>query len=202
MSPQETMSSPPTATPRRFTGLIARIRRFRKDARGVSAVEFAMVLPVMAVMYLGTVELTGAISANRKVTASASAMGDLAAQATDITNTDMDNILNASSAVMQPFSATPLQLRVSQIRIDASRRATIGWSDGRGLAPLARGSVYTFAAEHSALNVANTSLILAEVRYAYTSPLGNLIIGTMNMRDDFFLRPRIGDCVRRNNACN
>jgi len=181
--------------------LKTKLGAFAGNERGVSAVEFAMILPVMATMYLGTVEVTNAVSASRKVTAAASALGDLAAQATDIDNTEMTNLMNAARAVLQPFTTGPMQFRVSQIRIDDQRRVTVGWSDAQNMSAYARGAAFTGLP--ATLLVANTWLVYAEVSYGYTSPVGSfLITGTMTMRDDFYLRPRIGDCVRRNGACS
>ena len=41
------------------------------DERGVSAIEFAMMLPLMLTLYLGAVELSQGVGAERKVTLTA-----------------------------------------------------------------------------------------------------------------------------------
>ena len=43
------------------------------DTHGVSAVEFALILPVMITMYIGAVEFSHALTVDRRVTAVASA---------------------------------------------------------------------------------------------------------------------------------
>ena len=45
----------------RFLGLA-------RDQRGISVVEFALLLPLMVTLYLGVVEISQGISADRKVT--------------------------------------------------------------------------------------------------------------------------------------
>jgi len=91
----------------RFALLVARtrgsIRRLLRDKRGISAVEFAMLLPLMVTLYLGCVEASTGIAIDRKVTLVARSLGDLVAQASTITNDEMTNILNASAAVVQPY---------------------------------------------------------------------------------------------------
>ncbi len=68
------------------------LRRLLRDERGVSAVEFAMLLPLMITLYLGGVEVSQGIAVDRKVTLVARSLGDLVAQSTTVTNSDMTNI--------------------------------------------------------------------------------------------------------------
>ena len=53
--------------------------RFMGDRRGVSAVEFALIAPIMVAMYLGAAELTQVLTLDRKVTSAANAVADLVA---------------------------------------------------------------------------------------------------------------------------
>ena len=78
--------------------------RFARDRRGVSAVEFALVAPLLVALYLGCVEISDGVSADRKVTLTAAALANLSAQVTTITTADMTNILDASSAIIAPYS--------------------------------------------------------------------------------------------------
>ena len=80
---------------------------FRRDQRGVSAVEFAMLLPLMITLYLGAVEISQGVAIDRKVTLTARTVADLASQVTSINNSDMTNMLNAAAAVIAPFAAEP-----------------------------------------------------------------------------------------------
>ena len=50
-------------------GLRRRFDALRLDARGIAAVEFAFVLPIMLTLYLGCVEVTQGVIANRQITA-------------------------------------------------------------------------------------------------------------------------------------
>src|SRR5215210_4823639 len=88
------------------------------DERGVSAVEFALLLPLMLSLYLGSVEISQGIGADRKVTLTARTICDLVSQVSSIGNADMTNALNASSSVMVPFPISNLKVTVSSIKID------------------------------------------------------------------------------------
>ena len=170
------------------------LRRLLRDERGVSAVEFAMLLPLMITLYLGGVEVSQGIAVDRKVTLVARSLGDLVAQSTTVTNSDMTNILSASTAVVQPFPDATLKVTVSSVAIDAQSVAKVVWSDTKNGTARAIGTTVTLP---TALNVASTSLIWAEAQYAYTPTIGYVITGTMTLKDQIYMRPRLSDSVTR-----
>ena len=103
--------------------------RFIGDCRGVSAIEFALLLPVMLTLYLGSVEASQGVAADRKVKLIAHALADLSSQYTDITSADMSNILNAGTAIIAPYPTTNLKEVVSEISINAQGVGTVVWSN-------------------------------------------------------------------------
>jgi Flp pilus assembly protein TadG len=165
-----------------------------KDERGVSAVEFAMLLPLMLTLYLGAVEVSQGIAADRKVTLTARTVADLVSQAQKVTNNDMTNSLNAASAVMAPYSTSNLKVVVSSVKIDAQGKATVAWSDTLNGTARAKDSTVTLP---PALNIPNSSLIWSEVQYSYTPVIGYVITGSMNLKDQIYMRPRLSDSVER-----
>lgn len=167
--------------------------RLTRDTRGVSAVEFALVLPLMIGLYLGLAEVSQGIGIDRKVALTAHALGDLASQTTTISNAQMGNILDAASAVITPYSATPLAVTVSAINIDASGNAKVGWSDTRGGVAREVGSSVEIP---SALAVPNTQLILSEAKYSFTPAIGYVITGTLMLSEKLYMSPRIGAVSR------
>ena len=170
------------------------IRRLLRDKRGISAVEFAMLLPLMVTLYLGGVEVSQAVAIDRKVTLISRSLGDLVAQATNVSNAEMSNILAASAAIVVPYQDSKLKITVSSVKIDAQGVAKIAWSDTKNGTARAVGSTVTL---NAALNTANTTLIWAEAQYAYTPTIGYVITGTMNLKDQIYMRPRLSDCVTR-----
>jgi Flp pilus assembly protein TadG len=168
--------------------------RFRADHRGVSAVEFALVLPLMLTLYIGASEISQGFATDRKVTLVARTVADLSSQVSTVSNADMNNVLNASAAVMQPFSTTPLKITVSSVVIDAQGKAVIDWSDTRNGTLRAKGAVVTLP---TALAVPNTSLIWAEVQYTYTPAVGYVVTGPLALKDQIYMRPRLSTTVMR-----
>jgi Flp pilus assembly protein TadG len=175
-----------------------RLSRFGKDRRGVSAVEFALLLPVMVTLYLGSVEVSQGIATDRKVTLTAHALADLSTQFSNIADSDMTNILNAASAIMAPYAIANLTAVVSQLAIDSKGKATVSWSDatanGTARAP---GSAVTIP---SALATPNSYLILGEATYNYNPTFGYVLTGPLTLKDQIYMQPRQSNCVQRNSA--
>jgi Flp pilus assembly protein TadG len=170
-------------------------RRFVQDTSGVSAVEFALVLPLMLTLYLGSTEVSQAIAANRKVTLVSRTVADLSSQVSTINNSSMTDILNASAAIVSPFSTANLKVTVSCVAIDSTGKATVTWSDTLNGTTHGVGSAVTLPA---ALNIANTALVWSEVQYTYKPTIGYVITGTLTLKDQMYMRPRLSDsCMPR-----
>jgi hypothetical protein len=91
---------------------------------------------------------------------------------------------------------------VSCLNIDANKVAKVKWSATRNGTARAIDSTYTFDASTSALDVANTQLILAEASYNYTPVVGMVITGTINLSDRMFMAPRITTPDYANVTCS
>jgi len=168
--------------------------RLGRDQRGVSAVEFALLLPLMITLYLGTAEISQAVGIDRKVTLTTRTVADLASQVTTISNSDMSNLLGASAAVIAPHDPAPLKVTVSRVDVDANGTAKVMWSDTLGGTARAVGSTVTLP---TALNVANSSLVWSEVAYTYKPAIGYVVTGILNLSDQIFMAPRLSKEVKR-----
>ncbi len=178
------------------TSILGKISRIVRDQRGVSAVEFALLAPMMIGLYLGVVEISQGVSADRKVSLVSAALANLTAQSTTLSTTDMTNILDASGAIISPYSASLLKMTVTCLKIDASKNVTVKWSVTRnGIANSGTMSIPT------ALAVANTQLILAQASYAYTPTVGYTISGTLTLSDQMYMSPRITSPTYNSIAC-
>ena len=139
-----------------------------RDRCGTAAVEFAGILPLMLVVYIGSVEVGDGYAIDRKVSITARTVTDLATQYVAIYNADMTNILGASSAIIAPYPVANLVVTLSEVTIDSQGKATITWSDSfQGTARTVGQSVTL----PTAIDTPNTSLIWGEVQYNYTPNL-------------------------------
>ena len=175
------------------------LRRFLADKRGVSAVEFAMLLPLMVTLYLGGAEVSQAVAVDRKMTLVARTIGDLTSQATNVSDADMNNIKAAASAVIAPFDETKLGISISSVIVDAQKVARIRWSNRNATGNLHNlgDIVSTMPATLKESSTYPIYLIWAESKYVYTPTVGYVITGPMNLTDEIYMRPRLADCVLR-----
>jgi Flp pilus assembly protein TadG len=164
------------------------LKRFPSARRGIAAVEFALVLPFMALLYLGGFEVMEEISANRQVSLTASTVAEIVSQYSTISQSQtMPGILAASTSVLTPFSSTNAVVTVSCITVDKNGKATIAWSQAMNGSGRVVGSTVTLPA---ALDIPNTTVVLGETSYSYTPTIDFLHRGTMTLYSSIYTLPR------------
>jgi Flp pilus assembly protein TadG len=193
-------------------GVLRAFNRFRKDARGVAAIEFALIAPIMIGLYIMLNETSSALRAARKVTMASRIASDLTTQLTNVADSDRDDVFASVTPIMSPYPGTKASIRITSIRFDAAGKGYVDWSEAQNATPgpalpahvrckptevqsppSGLGQIVVPAG----LKVANTSIVLAEVVYAYTPSLGYNITGTINLTDQLYTRPRAGTHVTR-----
>jgi Flp pilus assembly protein TadG len=171
-------------------------RRFAREDRAVAAVEFAFVLPLMVLCYLGCVFSTMAVTMDRKVTLLTRTIGDLTAQVTSVTLADMTDIFNAATTVLYPYVNGTLKMRVTDVRINGASKACVQWSHANVAGfELAQKLDVTNAIPPSLL-IPNTYLIVARVEVDYQPVAGKNFFGPgFPLHDELYMRPRQSDEV-------
>jgi Flp pilus assembly protein TadG len=164
------------------------------DARGLAAIEFAFIAPMLILAYFAVAELCGAMLAERKTSHVASAIGDLTTQYSTLQPGDMGNIFAAGQTIMSPNSTTGLKMRISEVQENATgTAATVLWScASSNWTALAAGTPETLQPN---LIAANQSVVMAETRYVYSSPVSFMLPKAFNYSDVFYLRPRLVDPI-------
>ena len=175
------------------------LKTFWRDRRGVSAVEFALIAPVLVIFYCGMAELTQAMMAQRRLSNIASSIGDLVAQSAQLNDTRRDDIFTIGDAVMAPFPTATLRMCLVSISSDATGKDTVDWSENRNShanCP-AKGAVLGSTVIPVGVLPASQSVIMAKASYGYTSPIKFILPSTLNFYRTFYLRPRKSETVMR-----
>jgi len=176
-------------------------RAFGRDRRGLAAIEFAMLLPIMLVTLFGVIGATSAIAIDRKVTLMARTLADLTAQGDDVSNNDISNFFAIGRAMLTPYSATmnaftggPLKMTLTELYIDpATGAARVQWSKGDD--ERSAGSVVTMPSGLIGRDSKNEILpnqyfILSEVSYRY-APSILPGVASVNLSETTYTRPRV-----------
>jgi Flp pilus assembly protein TadG len=180
-------------------------RRFFASTRGVVAIEFSFLFPILLLLLLAGIDAGRAVAISMKVRSAAYAVNAMANQYTSIDDTSMASILGASSKVLVPYSSTPVTVKLSQIAIDSGGNATVVWSDGLNTTGYSPGTSIAIPSYLKTTNGAKATcssypcyLLLGEVTYAYTPMFGNFITGPINLSDTLYVTPRNVICIQRN----
>ncbi|OYX13649.1 MAG: pilus assembly protein TadE, partial [Brevundimonas diminuta] len=78
------------------------LRRLLRDRRGVSAVEFALIAPVMITIYFGLIEFSQGYMAERRASHVASMVADLVAQSGGTNIEDLNGVFAIGDMIMRP----------------------------------------------------------------------------------------------------
>jgi len=169
-------------------------RRFRHCSRGLAASEFALIAPILALVYCGVVEITALILVQRKVIAATQSTADLITQEATVTNSDIADIEVAARLIFTPYSTGNLSMTFASIRFDSTTgEPLLEWQEQSGggvggatLVPLAVG-----------MGLPGEGLVITVVTYAYTPIFADLITGTIMLTERAFTRPRRSKVVTR-----
>jgi Flp pilus assembly protein TadG len=176
-----------------------------RDHSGIAATEFAVIVPIMLVMFFGTVEFSSGVAVDRKVTLVARTLSDLTSQSgSAVDDNYLKNVFSASIAILTPYSATPTKATLSEIYVDSLKIAKIQWSKAATIASGATQATLATSSRNAgdivtlppALLVPQTYLIFSEVSYLYTPTVG-YVMGKagVTLSDLAYTRPRYVNCV-------
>jgi Flp pilus assembly protein TadG len=181
---------------------------FLADSKALAATEFAIIVPLMLVMFFGTVEFSSAVAIDRKVTLIARTLSDLTSQsAGTLTDTNLQNSFTASMSIITPYDDTLVNGTIAQIYIDANSVAKIQWSKSATIASgatqatltappttLAPGTTVTTMIP-STLLIPSSYLIFSQVSYVYAATVKYVLKSGITLSDVSYTRPRQVTCI-------
>jgi Flp pilus assembly protein TadG len=178
-----------------------RIGAFRRADRGLAAVEFALILPVMIALLFGMAELSRAVFCRTAISQIASTVADLIAQENSVDADDFQNVYNAANIILYPYypdvSTQKPSIRITSVIYDAKKSGgtsgTVEWTckqPGSGTlspATLSPGDNVSFGKQ---LLSSGGSVLMVEVAYNYNPPTTRELVGGLQFSDKFYTKPR------------
>jgi Flp pilus assembly protein TadG len=174
-------------------------KRLAKDERGVSAIEFVLIFPLLVTMMAGTVDIGQALTVSRKMNQVVSTLGDMTSQQTAWTTSDIDAIIAGTATIIEPFSKTDLKIDIVVLDVNASLVATVNWGRAYNKTALTKNSASPVTIP---TNIAQSGvqLIAVKATYTLTTPFSKLLkpitgVTTYNYQKTYIMRPRNGNTI-------
>ncbi|MGQ0672081.1 MAG: TadE/TadG family type IV pilus assembly protein [Hyphomicrobium sp.] len=183
------------------------LRRFRRNAEGVAAVEFGFIAPVMLLMLMGVIEVSRAITIDRRLGLATSMIADLVAREEGVPSTELTAIYNIVQKVMGPYDNTTFQVKVIPVMAkDDDETDTKVYAQpvayGTGVTRPAKGSSYTLddglVGEGGSVVVVETSYKYFPIFFSYVTNVmkwSGSSAGGWTWTDSATASPRKGNCV-------
>ncbi len=175
------------------------LKRLLKDRSGVGAVEFAMLVPILVMLYLCAFEVTIGLSVAKRATRATGTIADLVTQNKKVSTAFLNTMPDVVGAIFPPYPVNGLALKISGVALDASAQATVAWSwQPGGTAPYAVGSSVSVPEElqeadsflvHIEMSVNHDLMLFMAKTFSWT-PMNSLTIS----RETFF-RQRYGNSI-------
>jgi len=169
-----------------------RVKSLARDTRGVAAVEFALLAPLMLVLYFGMVEFCQGYMAQKRADHVASMVADLTAQESDVTKAELTDYFAIGDLIMKPFSSATLKQRVSSVTRISSTTYRIDWSQTKGMTQTLQPTQTGIPAN---LLANGESVIIGESFYTYDSVFRSFLPKPITFERRTYLRPRTVDLV-------
>ena len=202
-------------TPRSLQSLL---RRFRRNERGAAAVEFALILPFLLLLYMGSIEASALFTVDRRVEVIAATNADLLARWNpnlgQIPSNTVRDYFRASEGIITPYVTTGLKQVVSFLSVAADGTARVVWSCGwNGGTSLPNNQVYPLKVQMKRLVTGATLqpngsltngkagfLVASTTEYSYKPLLGMVFPNALNLHSEALFLPRFGQTLSAPNG--
>ncbi|TPI22597.1 pilus assembly protein [Mesorhizobium sp. B4-1-1] len=184
--------------------ILASMERFCRDRRGVAAIEFAFIVPVLLIMYFITMEASQAIETSKKVSRIGSMVADLVTQQQTVVKANLDAMMKIGTSTLQPYNRSLPTIIITGIQItdEAAPRVQVAWSRKVvGTTYSADAAVNATTTVPATLIIRNTFLVRVESDLGYkpiitwsasnSQTLGlTSAFNNISMSETYYLRPR------------
>ena len=177
------------------------LRRFARASGGQAGLEFALIAPfIMVPLLLGSIDLLDMLQANRRAQNAAASVADVVSRDTSISDAEVEGLWDAATLLMYPDDGSPLEVRITSVRVISAESAIVAWSetnDTDALPALTADDPFTDLTP--AMMQSGTTVIVTDTQYPYHSPLGFLVANEegMTLSHTAYRRSRLVDPLPR-----
>ncbi len=157
-------------------------KRIRKEDKGVAAIEFAILAPVLILTVFGLIEISNYVFCFNKMNRTAQGVSNIVTRG-DLTKPQMDSLLVSAAQISQPFNFASygcvLVSSISQPNANTALPATLNWTDSypSGSGNCGASKVNLGSLPGGLVLSTNQTIITTEVFYKYQSIIPGYTFG-------------------------
>jgi Flp pilus assembly protein TadG len=173
--------------------------RLGRDERGLSAIEFVLIFPLLVSLLAGTVDFGQALMVSRKMDQIVSTLGDMVSQKSAWTTSDLDAIITGTATIIQPFDNTNLQIQMTVLDVASNLTTTVNWARAYHTTALSKGAASPVTIPTN-ITEAGVQLIAVKATYSLTTPFSSLLrpvtgVTSYSYSKTYIMRPRVKDTI-------
>ena len=178
------------------------ITRFARNERAAAAVEFALILPFLITLYMGSIEASSLFTVDRRIEVIAGTTADLLARWNPnegaITKAIVTDYFTAAQGIITPYTTSGLKQVLSLVSVNAGGTTIrVVWSCAyNGGTALVANSNFVLESNMIRLATSNMSkagfVIVAKASYSYRPVLGMVFTSALNLENQALFLPRFG----------
>ncbi len=162
------------------------VRNIAGDKSGSAAIDFAFVLPILLMAFIGVVEVTNVLRLDRKVVSAAQTVADLVTQRRDVSDAQLGDILKAAELIFEPFPAAAHSVGIASVRYDAGTgNPAVDWTKSKN-----GGSVPDALTLAQGMGQPGEGVVIVRVAYNYSPVFFDFIMSATSVEETAILRPR------------
>lgn len=167
--------------------MIRCLHRLWHDRKGVMAVEFAIIVPILLTMLIGCFELTYALQAEARLRTMAHGIAAIVAKQSAVDAAAMTDICTGGILMMRPFAPTGMSIAVTSVTWNGGA-AGVDWQDA-SCGTAAQPVVNPTAAAADLLAENGDSAIVVQATYSFQSPTQFFLPATLTLVEQAYARP-------------
>ena len=169
------------------------------DRKGLSGVEFALILPIIITILAASEDLGQALMVDRRMNQIAATASDIVSQQSSWAGTSLDGILTGTATIIQPFSTSNLTILVAVVNVDSSLNATVSWSRGYNTTALTAGAASPVTLSSTILQ-SGVQMVVSKTTYSLTTPFAAFLKPITGLSSYTYTRyginrPRVSDTI-------
>lgn len=155
---------------------------------GIVATEFALMAPVLVLLWTGIVEISKMLLLSNRVTGAAQTLADLISRDDCISDNDINEAFSALSHILEPFEPEKAGYDIASITFNAPEGTIlVSWREISGVPAATEDGLKTLAA---GLGQIGESVIVAVVVYDYMPLFNTIMSGPFRFNETAIMRPR------------